>query len=89
MSIRSIKTLVFPVIFAAVCLVFGLLFIGAYRFAFTSVDQIFSRQTTSKLGSITQVVEENESEHRNAVRILYLNRNSPAAVYKNDRVGTK
>ena len=74
MPSQSISTRAFPLIFAAACLLFGMLFIFFYTFVFTSIDQIFSQQNTSKLRSITQATQEVEKESINAVKILYLNR---------------
>ena len=82
MPSQSIRTRVFPLIFAAACLLFGLLFILFYTFVFTSIDQIFSQQNTSKLRSITQATQEAEKEFRNAVKILYLNRSVQKAFAK-------
>lgn len=79
---QSIRTRAFPLIFAAACLLFGMLFILFYTFVFTSIDQIFSQQNTSKLRSIAESTQYGESESRNAVKILYLNRSVQKAFTK-------
>lgn len=82
MPSQSIRTHAFPLIFAAACLLFGMLFILFYTFVFTSIDQIFSQQNTSKLRSITQTTQKAEKEFRNTVKILYINRSVQKAFAK-------
>ncbi|MEE3233103.1 MAG: SpoIIE family protein phosphatase, partial [Candidatus Latescibacterota bacterium] len=82
MPSQSISTRSFPLIFAAACLLFGMLFIFFYTFVFNSIDQIFSQKNTSKLSSITQTTQETEKEFRNTAKILYLNRSVQKAFAK-------
>ena len=51
-----------------------MLLILFYTFVFTSIEQIFSQQNTAKLMTLSKQTEKNESEFRNSVKILYLNR---------------
>ena len=71
---QSIRTRAFPFIFAAACLLFGMLFMLFYTFVFTSIEQIFSQQSTAKLMTLSREAEKSESKFRNSVKILYLNR---------------
>ena len=71
---QSIRTRAFPFIFVTACLLFGMLFMLFYTFVFTSIEQIFSQQSTAKLMTLSREAEKNESEFRNSVKILYLNR---------------
>mgnify|MGYP005627951099 FL=1 len=68
------RTWFYRLIFAVSCLLFSMLFIFFYSFIFTSIDQIFSQQNTSKLQSIVHTAQVQEENFRNSVKILYLNR---------------
>ncbi len=71
---NSIRTQVFPIIFAVSCFLFSMLFFLFYTFVFTSIDQIFSQQNTSELQSHADFAQGRETEFRSTVRMLYMNR---------------
>ena len=71
---NKIRTRAFQSIFFIACILFSGLFVFYHNFIFTSIDQIFAKQDTSKINDLAKVLKQKELKFRNSTKMLYMNR---------------
>lgn len=69
-----IRTRTFQTIFLVSCILFCGLFLFYHSFIFTSIDQIFAKQNTSKIIELSGSVEKKETLFRTSTKMLHRNR---------------
>ena len=69
-----IRTRTFQTIFLVSCILFCGLFLFYHSFIFTSIDQIFAKQDTSKIIELSGSVEKKETLFRTSTKMLHRNR---------------
>ena len=71
-----IRSRTFQSIFLIACILFCGLFVFYHSFIFTSIDQIFAKQDTSKIIELSENIEKKEALFRTSTRMLHRTRST-------------